>query len=170
MSKKRKGGDKMVSGNKIAQGNAAQLLVASELNRRGWSAAVTLGNTPHVDILCSNQDGTRFAFVQVKSFHAKDKSCAVGKKAENSYGENFFWVIVGLSGDEYQKDDFYIVPASAMSYNVRVLHDKWLRTPGKIGQQHKDNSIRNVHVGKSRFDYDICQWKDRWDLIGNVMR
>ena len=42
MSKKRKSGDEMASGNKITQGNAAQLLVASELNRRGWSAAVTL--------------------------------------------------------------------------------------------------------------------------------
>ena len=54
MSKKRREENKMASGNKIAQGNAAQLLVASELNRRGWSAAVTLGNTPHVDVLCSN--------------------------------------------------------------------------------------------------------------------
>lgn len=162
--------EKMASGNKIAQGNAAQLLVASELNRRGWSAAVTLGNTPHVDVLCSNQDGTRFAFIQVKSFHVKNKSCAVGKKAENPYGDNFFWVIVGLSDDEEQKDVFYIVPANVMSQNVRASHTQWLNTPGEKGQQHKDNSIRKVHVGTHKFEYNITPWKERWDLIGNIMK
>ena len=170
MSKERKSGDKMATGNKIAQGNAAQLLVASELNRRGWSAAVTLGNTPHVDVLCSNQDGTRFAFIQVKSFHVKNKSCAVGKKAENPYGDNFFWVIVGLSDDKEQKDVFYIVPANVMSQNVRAFHTQWLSTPGENGQQHEDTSLRKVHVGKSKFEYDISEWKERWDLIGNVMK
>lgn len=158
------------SDNKIAQGNAAQLLVASELNRRGWSAAVTLGNTPHVDVLCSNQDATSFAFLQVKSFHIKNKACAVGVKAENTYGKNFFWVIVGLSDDVKQKDTFYIVPADDMSKNVRALHKKWLNTPGKKGRQHKDNSIRKVHEGKSEFEYDISRWKDRWDLIGKIMK
>lgn len=160
----------MPLGNKIAQGNAAQLLVAAELNRRGWSAAVTLGNTPHVDVLCSNQDGTRFAFIQVKSFHIKNKSCTVGVKAENVYAENFFWVIVGLSYDVKQKDAFYIVPAGDMSESVSNLHKQWLNTPGKNGQQHKDNAIRKVHVGKSEFEYDISDWVDRWDLIGDVLK
>jgi len=155
--------------NKIAQGNAAQLLVASELNRRGWSAAVTLGNTPHVDVLCSNQDATHFAFIQVKSFHIKKRSCAVGIKAENVYTENFFWVIVGLNDDVGQKDSFYIVPAGEMSKNVRALHKKWLKIPKKNGAPQKDNTIRKVHVGKSGYDYDICQWQDRWDLIDNVI-
>ena len=156
--------------NKIAQGNAAQLLVASELNRRGWSAAVTLGNTPYIDILCSNEGATHFAFIQVKSFHIKKRSCAVGIKAENSYTTIFFWIIVGLSDAVDQKDVFYIVPADEMSKNVRALHKKWLRVPKKNGAPQKDNTIRKVHVGKSKYDYDINPWEDRWDLIDNVMR
>lgn len=170
MSKKREEPTKTAFGNKIAQGNAAQLLVASELNRRGWLAAVTLGNTPHVDVLCSNQDGTRFAFIQVKSFHIKKRSCTVGVKAENVYTENFFWVIVGLSDEADQKDAFYIVPAAVMSKNVRILHEKWLKTYKKNGEPQRDNAIRNVHVGKSKFEYDISEWKERWDLIGNAMK
>ena len=163
--------DKKSSGaNKIAQGNAAQLLVASELNRRGWSAAVTLGNTPHVDVLCSNKDATHFAFIQVKSFHIKKRSCAVGIKAENAYTTDFFWIIVGLGDTVDQKDVFYIVPAAAMSKNVRILHKRWLKTRKKDGNPQKDNTIRKVHVGKSKYDYDIRRWKDRWDLIDNVMR
>jgi hypothetical protein len=160
----------MANVNKITQGNAAQLLVASELNRRGWSAAVTLGNAPHVDVLCSNQEGTRFAFIQVKSFHVKKKSCTVGKKAENKYGNNFFWVIVGLKDDKKYNDEFYIVPASVMSEKVYASHIKWLNTPGKKGQQHKDTSLRQVHVGVHEFEYDITPWKDRWDLIEESLK
>ena len=156
--------------NKIAQGNAAQLLVASELNRQGWSAAVTLGNTPHVDILCSNQDATHFAFIQVKSFHIKKRSCAVGIKAENAYDRNFFWIIVGLSDDVDQKDVFFVVPADEMAKNVRILHKRWLKTHKKNGELHSDTAIRNVRVGKSKYDYDISPWEGRWDLIDNVMR
>ena len=40
--------------NKNARGNASQFFIAGELCRRGYSAVVTLGNTPNTDILCSN--------------------------------------------------------------------------------------------------------------------
>src|SRR5204862_5563598 len=53
---------------KSSRGNASQFFIAGELCRRGYSAVVTLGNTPNVDILCSNQQGTRFAHIQVKTF------------------------------------------------------------------------------------------------------
>ena len=152
--------------NKIAQGNAAQLLVASELNRRGWSAAVTLGNAPHVDVLCSNECGTKFVFVQVKSFHLESRSCAVGTKAENSYAEDFFWVIVGLSDSPDARDEFFIVPACDKAKNVAMLHKQWLAAPGRrIGQHHNDNKIRKVCIGGRNYEYDISQWRNRWDLI-----
>lgn len=44
---------------KSTRGNASQFFVAGELCRRGYSAVVTLGNTPNTDILCSNLDGHR---------------------------------------------------------------------------------------------------------------
>ena len=156
--------------NKIAQGNAAQLLVASELNRRGWSAAVALGNTPHVDVLCSNADGTRFAFIQVKSFHLTSKSCTVGTKAENTYSENFFWIIVGLADLKEHHDMFYIISASEMSKNIRRIHKKWLETPGRNGKVHKDNSIRKVCIGSKKHEYSIDCWENRWDLIETILR
>lgn len=42
------------------------MAVASELSRRGYAAAITLANTPRIDILCSSPSGTPFS-VQVKS-------------------------------------------------------------------------------------------------------
>ena len=156
--------------NKIAQGNAAQLLVASELNRQGWSAAVTLGNAPHVDVLCSNECGTKFVFVQVKSFHLECKSCTVGTKAENPYADNFFWVIVGLSDVPDARDEFFVVPASDMAKNVTLLHKRWLAAVGRNGQRHNDNNIRKVCIGNRNYEYDISTWKNRWGLIERCLK
>ena len=52
---------------KVTCGNASQS-VAGELCRRGYPAVVTLGNTPNVDVLCSNLEGTKFVFIQIKTF------------------------------------------------------------------------------------------------------
>src|SRR6266550_2975694 len=74
---------------KSSRGNASQFFIAGELCRRGYSAVVTLGNTPNVDILCSNQKGTRFAHIQVKTFVPGNRTCSVGMKAMKSVGPTF---------------------------------------------------------------------------------
>jgi hypothetical protein len=75
---------------KSTTGNASQFFVAGELCRRGYSAVVTLGNTPNTDILCSNISGTRFVHIQVKTFVPGNRTCSVGLKAERNFGDNFF--------------------------------------------------------------------------------
>jgi hypothetical protein len=52
---------------KSARGNASQFFIAGQLCRMGYSAVVTLGNTPNTDILCSNVEGTKFVHIQVNS-------------------------------------------------------------------------------------------------------
>jgi hypothetical protein len=53
---------------KTARGNASQFFIAGQLCRMGYSAVVTLGNTPNTDILCSNVEGTKFVHIQVKTY------------------------------------------------------------------------------------------------------
>jgi len=74
---------------KSTRGNASQFFVAGELCRRGYSAVVTMGNTPNTDILCSNIEGTRFVHIQVKTFVPGGRTCSVGVKAEKNFGEFF---------------------------------------------------------------------------------
>src|SRR5438874_6148655 len=81
---------------KSSRGNASQFFIAGELCRRGYSAVVTLGNTPNVDILCSTQQGTRFAHIQVKTFVPGNRTCSVGMKAMKNVGSTFFWVLGGI--------------------------------------------------------------------------
>jgi hypothetical protein len=45
---------------------AGTFAVAAELSRRGYDVALTLGNTPSIDVLCASPTGRPFK-VQVKS-------------------------------------------------------------------------------------------------------
>ncbi|MCJ7682936.1 MAG: hypothetical protein MUO68_01445 [Desulfobacteraceae bacterium] len=157
---------------KSTRGNASQFFVAGELCRRGYSAVVTLGNTPNTDIFCSNIAGTKFVHIQVKTFVPGNRTCSVGLKAEKDFGKNFFWVLGGVPKPGQEVDfEYYVIPSSAMAKNVTEAHQLWLKTPGKNGQLHKENKVRTVHLPpyKSFSGWDISRYKDRWDLIENKL-
>ena len=158
---------------KSARGNASQFFIAGELCRRGYSAVVTLGNTPNTDILCSNMEGTKFIHIQVKIFVPGNKTCSVGVKSEKNFGKNFFWILGGIPKPE-QKSDFlyYIIPSKVMAENVKKAHQLWLKTPGKKGQKHNETSVRTVHIPpkKSFSSWDISKFLNRWDLIEKKLK
>ncbi|GBE17468.1 hypothetical protein BMS3Abin16_00051 [archaeon BMS3Abin16] len=153
---------------KSTRGNASSFFVAGELCRRGYSAVVTLGNTPNTDVLCSNIAGTKFVHIQVKTYKPGNRTCSVGLKAEKDFGENFFWVLGGIPHPEQKAEfEYFIIPSYEMAKNVVEAHKLWLSTPGKKGQPHRDNKVRTVHLPphKSLSGWDISIYKNRWDLI-----
>ena len=153
---------------KSTRGNASQFFVAGELCRRGYSAVVTLGNTPNTDILCSNIEGTRFIHIQVKTFIPGNPTCSVGMKAEKYFGDNFFWVLAGIPESQSNSSfEYYIIPSSEMSKNVLAGHQAWLETLGKKGQKHNESTVRTVHLPpkKSFIGWDISEYRNRWDLL-----
>lgn len=158
---------------KSTRGNASQFFVAGELCRRGFSAVITMGNTPNTDILCSNIEGTRFVHIQVKTFIPGNRTCSVGLKAERDYGESFFWVLGGIpEPDSNSKFVYYIIPSSVMAREVSKSHRLWRETPGKRGQEHNENKVRAVTLPPytSITGWDISGFKDRWDLIENRLK
>jgi hypothetical protein len=157
---------------KSSRGNASQFFIAGELCRRGYSAVVTLGNTPNVDILCSNQNGTRFAHIQVKTFVPGNRTCSVGMKAMKNVGPTFFWVLGGIPTPESNRPfEYYIIPSEVMAKNVSEAHERWLSTPGRKGRAHQDSKVRIVDLPphKSSSSWDISTYRDRWDLIEKVL-
>ncbi len=164
--------DQRESRDKSSRGNASQFFIAGELCRRGYSAVVALGNTPNVDILCSNQAGTRFAHIQVKTFVPGNRTCSVGMKAMKNVGPTFFWILGGIPLPSSAKPfEYYIIPSEAMAVNVTKAHDLWLATPGRAGRAHRDNTMRIVDLPphKSPGGWDISPYRDRWDLIEAVL-
>jgi hypothetical protein len=133
---------------------------------------VTLGNTPNVDILCSNAAGTRFAHIQVKTFEPGNRTCSVGVKAERNFGPTFFWVLGGIpSVNSKRAFEYYVIPSSEMAAHVSAEHETWLATPGKNDRPHKGNKVRIVHLppGKSPAGWDISEFRDRWELIDRIL-
>lgn len=158
---------------KSFRGNASQFFIAGELCRRGYAAVVTLGNTPNVDILCSNKEGTRFAHIQVKTFVPGNKTCSVGMKAMQPFGESFFWILGGIPHPGSDRAfEYYIIPSVDMAHHVSHAHDLWLKTPGKNGRVHQESKIRTVHLPPfvSYSGWDISPYKNRWDFIETKLK
>lgn len=154
--------------NKNHRGNASQFFVAAELCRRGYAAVVTMGNCPNTDILCSNEEGTKFVHIQVKTFRPGDGNCSVGQKAEKDYGPNFFWVLAGIPTMESKPEfSYYIIPSAVMAKNVKEGYEKWYNASGKSGQHHNETSFRSVQIPplKNVNGWNIKRFLNRWDLI-----
>ena len=134
---------------------------------------MTLGNTPNVDVLCSNRDGTRFVHIQVKTYLPGNKTCSVGMKAHRDFGPSFFWILAGIPSPESAKPfEYYIIPAKDVAHHVAYAHELWLKTPGAKGQAHKDSKVRTIHLPphKSCSGWDISEYLNRWDLIEDEMK
>jgi hypothetical protein len=157
---------------KSSRGNASQFFVAGGLCSRGWAAVVTIGNTPNIDILCSNKAGTRFAHIQVKTFVPGNRTCSVGIKALKEFGDAFFWVLGGIPVPGTDRPfECYVIPAKDMAKNVGEAHHLWLKTPGAKGRVHKDNTVRTVHLPpyRSLSGWDISPYRDQRNLIGDKL-
>jgi hypothetical protein len=163
----------MSPNDKSTRANASQFFVAGELCRRGYSAVVTLGNTPNTDILCSNIAGTRFVHIQVKTFIPGRRTCSLGMKAERDFGDSFFWVLGGIPEPSSPSPFvYYVVPAHDMAVNTRRAHAHWLATPGKKGQAHQDNKVRTVWLPPfvPAGGWNLARYENRWDLIEDRLR
>lgn len=162
-----------MSNDKNSRDSASQFFVAGELCRRGLVAVVTMGNTPNTDILCSNTEGTKFVHIQVKTFVPGNKTVSVGRKAEKYYGENFIWVIAGIPTANSDKDfEYFVIPSSEVSKNVKKAHQKWLDTPGKNGQAHNDSNVRTIHLPphQSISGWQIDKYKNNWSIIEELLK
>ena len=141
----------------IQVGIAGEYLVAAELSRRGYVASLTLRNTRGIDILASNKDATKSVGIQVKTSQRATADWVMTKKAEQDLAENLFYVFVSLP--PHAPASFHIVPRKLVGQYVRESHRRWLATPGKRGQAHRDSDVRVFSDRGNEF-------KDRWDLLG----
>ncbi len=159
--------------NKNARGSSAQFFVAGELCRRNLVAVVTMGNTPNTDILCSNTEGTKFLHIQVKTYVPGNKTVTVGQKAEKDFGKNFIWVLAGIPKSNSKHEfEYFVIPSTDVAKNVIKAHKKWLSEPGKNGRVRKDSSVRTIHLPphESYSGWSIVEYKNRWDIIENLLR
>ncbi|MDD5312830.1 MAG: aspartate ammonia-lyase [Dehalococcoidia bacterium] len=143
---------------KILTGVSGEYFVAAELSKRGYVASITLRNTRGIDILVSNSEASLTVGIQVKTNTGNRKSWILNKKAENYSEKNLFYVFVNLKSTN-ERPDYYIVPSEDVANRIKIVHNRWLSTPGKRGQQHRDNPMR---IFSDKDD----KYFEKWELLG----
>ena len=148
--------DKKVSS--ILTGVAGEYFAAAELSRRGYVASITLRNTKGIDIIATNEEGSKTINIQVKTSGLKTRGWILNKKAEEMTDENMFYILVRLTALD-KRPSFHIIPSADVAHYVKTGHRNWLKTPGRGGQKHNDTNMR-------KFEDPDNKYLDRWELLG----
>ena len=144
--------------NKISIGNAGEYFVAGELERRGYSVAVPMSNVKDFDLLVIDRDNYKQFAIQVKTTSSNSKRWVLAKKNENLIRDNIVYVFVALN--ELGTPKYHIVPSEVVAISIKTAHEEWLKTLGKNGQQHKDNSMRIFYDKDDKYldNWEYLKW------------
>jgi hypothetical protein len=125
-------------------GAAGEYHVMAELLRRGYIAALSPRGVPNADIVVTNIDGTRLCSIQVKTRRdlGSDGGWHMRDKHEGVRGDRLFYCFVDFGKNPSTQPIVHIVPSAIVADVLIAAHRKWLGTPGKNGQPHKDGSMR----------------------------
>mgnify|MGYP006273711181 CR=1 FL=1 len=150
-------------------GAAGEYLVLSRLLARELLASQAPRGTRKADILVNPLDGGRPILIQVKtrSQRGKRQSWTMQAKHEVISEKDLFYCFVDL---EVLGAQVYVVPSAIVAKAVKSTHEKWLKTPGKKGQDHNDSSMRiisnNPRVTTSLVkDGWLDQYLENWEQI-----
>jgi hypothetical protein len=139
-------------------GVAGEYFVAGELSRRGYIATISLRNTRGIDILATNTAASRTVTIQCKTSQKLQKVWILNEKCEQEISPTHFYAFVVL-GPPDRRPAYHIVPSEVVARHVADDHRRWLSTPGRNGQPHVDNRVRQFHDRKD-------EYLERWDLLG----
>ena len=165
-------------------GRAGEHYVAAELNRRGAYASPFSGNVPGIDIVATDDDMKRMAYIQVKTkrghgnWHMSlnhgwatitpsecpgngdcPKTCTPCLEEPILGKPDHFWVFVTLKKDGGQQ--YYVLPDDEVRHGVRERHKGYL---AESGGQRRGKNHDSLHHSLS--DKDLQGWEDKWEILG----
>jgi hypothetical protein len=152
----------MANKKKINTGIAGEFFVAAELTRRGYVASLTSKNTKTIDILASNEEGSKSVAIQVKTCDYKtiDK-WMMTESVEKTSSDNLFYVLVNMN--EGGMPSYYIIPSTIVADKIKTDHQIWINSPGANGQEHHPTTMRTFVFDN---EDQRLKYKDAWDLLG----
>jgi hypothetical protein len=129
---------------------AAQFAVASELCKRGYQVALTLGNHPSIDLMVVSPKETQFV-VDVKGQYS-EKFWPISPKEI----EGLFYIFAFVP--EGKPNQFYILTQEAARKEVAKNDQKWvaLDASNRIG---KPNPMPGVYPRA------LKPYQDCWDIL-----
>lgn len=136
----------------ISIGNCGEYFVAAELERRGFSVAIPMSNTPNFDILAINRQTYKQYAIQVKTTSYGANKWFVNDKVQGlEENSNMFYVFVHLH--ELETPTYYIIPRKQI---VKYLNDKY----------EDKNVSKNTYMLIIKND-EFSEYKNNWDIIKN---
>jgi hypothetical protein len=157
-------------------GVAGEHYVLYELLRRGYIAALAPTGVPNADLVVTDIGGSRLCSIQVKTRRGvgADGGWHMSAKHEKIRGERLFYCFVDFQSSHEVLPLVYVMPSTDVATAIAAAHQKWLSTPGKKGQPHKDNKMRRLcpdyaktyHITDSRYGAGwLDRYRDAWDLL-----
>jgi hypothetical protein len=148
-------------------GAAGEHLVLSRLLQRGILAAPAPRGTSKVDVLVNFMDGRQPVLLQVKARQfGSDGGWHMSEKHEQISSPSIFYCFVNF---EPTSPTVHVIPSSVVAEALRVDHQVWLETPGKLGQAHQPTKLRRLRPKMRGQDGDWMQtYLENWDLLGRA--
>ena len=146
--------------NSTILGAAGEHFVMSQLLRRNMIAALAPTGVPNADIVVTDKLGDRLCAVQVKVRRdiGSDGGWHMGQKHEDLTSPNLFYCFVDFGKSLADQPKTWVVPSGIVAKSLQEIHQDWLRTPGKKGQQRNDSTFRRFMP-----DYEpMPQYKMGW--------
>ena len=155
-------------GNQLTK-QVGEFLVAAELARQHWLAAVLSGNTPDFDLIATNVEGQSVP-VQVKAIKGQGWQFDVARFVEITFDGDrqivgrlkpcfanlvCVLVVVGETGG----DRFFVLPMRTLQRLVVANHRAWLKKCGGVRPKNPQSTHCSVSIK------DVEQYKDKWREI-----
>ncbi len=128
---------------------SAQFYAAAELTRRGYLAALTLGNAPVVDLLVQSPGGVAFQ-VDLKGLSSKNFWLVRERPAK----PDLFFILVYLPSDVMQPPQFFIVPSATLVAEMTKLRERTI-----VSGRDWNEAGAGINWGTG------LQFRDRWDYL-----
>jgi hypothetical protein len=132
---------------------AAQFAVASELCKRGFEVALTMGNHPTTDIMVSSQNGSRFG-IDVKGSY-KRNVWLVKKKPENA---DIFYVFAFVPAGGSNR--FFILSQADVNQGIEAEFSR-----ARAAAALKGRSGDKIEAWPGVQWVFAEKYEDRWDLL-----
>ena len=142
-------------------GPAGEHLVLSRLLASGLLASPAPRGTRKVDIIVNYIDGGNPKLIQVKTtMSSPRKGWVLLAKHEEIASDDLYYCFVSF---ETTQGEVYVLPSTVVAEAISLSHGKWLATPGKNGQAHNDNNMRNLSTSMfGQQDGWLEQYKENW--------
>ena len=107
----------------VLAGVAGEYFVAAELSRQGYIASISLRNTRGIDILATNQDGSRSVTIQCKTSQRSQKRWVLNEKSQDFVSSTHFYVFV-LLGVAGERPQYHVVPSREVANYLKADYKK----------------------------------------------